>query len=333
MKVLLRANWSLLKDDTRYIGLSFRAVKRVVYILLLIFICIPSCQKEPSLVYSGPPTLEFGENGSYTLISFTASHHWRIQCSEPWVSFSKTSGSGSERSISVIVYCEHNTTYENRECTFAISINGIKQIVSVTQADNNGLLAVDIGLPVLWASCNLGASKPWEYGNYYAWGEIEPKSLYTWETYKWNKKYKDLTKYNFDEYLGVVDNKMELDSQDDVANVLLGEKWRIPTRKDFETLIATKDNSKYKWELKSIHGQRGWEIRYLRNGNSIFFPLPGEKVDISVLLPEKWGKYWSSSLGEYTSTHASHLNLEIDREPGIVGYDRSRGYPVRAVRY
>lgn len=292
-----------------------------------------SCQKESSIVYYGPYAIDFvGEESSY-VIEFTSRSRWRIVGSEPWVSFSPSSGSGSESPINVTVHCDNNTTYEKRECTFTISDSGMKQRVLVTQADNEGVLAIDIGSHVLWASCNLGASKPWEYGNYYAWGEIEPKYDYIWDTYKWFKN-QIIIKYTIGDSSDYIDNKTVLDSDDDAAKAELGGKWSIPTMEDFEALFATKNNPKYKWELKTKHGHMGWEITYLKNGNSLFFPLPGEKIDHTVLERENWGYYWSSTLVDFDYPKSRHAWLGIfDREVGthIGGLDRAYGFPVRAI--
>ena len=81
-----------------------------------------------------------------------------------------------------------------------------------------------------WATCNVGASKPEEFGGYYAWGETDEKSNYDWSTYKWcNGSYDSMTKYCVYIRDGIVDNKTVLDLEDDVANVKWGATWRMPT--------------------------------------------------------------------------------------------------------
>ena len=106
--------------------------------------------------------------------------------------------------------------------------------VTVTQPIDNHEW-VDLGLPsgTLWATCNVGANTPEEYGDYFAWGETEPKDYYGWNTYKWcNGSRYTLTKYCTDSsygYNGFVDNKAELDPEDDAAYVNWGSSWRIPT--------------------------------------------------------------------------------------------------------
>lgn len=134
--------------------------------------------------------------------------------------------------------------------------------------------AVDLGLSVFWAECNLGASSPEEYGDYYAWGETETKSEYSWDTYKWcNGSEESLTKYNNDSEFGVIDNMIELESEDDVAHVKLGEKWRLPT--DGE-LAELRENCAFEWT--TLNGIYGGKFTSLISGHTdkwIFVPAAG----------------------------------------------------------
>jgi hypothetical protein len=134
---------------------------------------------------------------------------------------------------------------------------------------------VDLGLPsgLLWAACNLGASKPEEYGDYYAWGEIWPKDEYTWETYKWCEgDDHSLTKYCYSSdygYLGFRDDKRSLKLEDDAAYVNLGKTWLIPKPNDYSELI-----SKCTWKWTQKRGVNGFSVTG-PNGNSIFLPAAG----------------------------------------------------------
>ncbi|MBQ7388798.1 MAG: hypothetical protein IJW01_05480 [Paludibacteraceae bacterium] len=102
----------------------------------------------------------------------------------------------------------------------------------------NGYVWIDLGLSVKWATCNVGATSPEKYGNYYAWGETEPKTTYTWATYKWcNGSYDTQTKYCTDSSRGTVDNKTVLELADDAANVNWGGAWRMPTDAECQELI------------------------------------------------------------------------------------------------
>ena len=157
---------------------------------------------------------------------------------------------------------------------------------------------VDLGLPsgTLWASFNLGASKPEEYGNYYAWGETEPKSVFSWSTYKWYKKEggkEGLTKYCPDPeygFDGFKDDKWILDPEDDAAHVKLGEAWRMPTAGDWDELARL-----CTLEWVSLGGVDCAKLTG-PNGNSIILPPGGGANDDSDLIGVgELGVFWSSS--------------------------------------
>jgi thiol-disulfide isomerase/thioredoxin len=152
---------------------------------------------------------------------------------------------------------------------------------------------VDLGLSVKWASFNLGASQPEEYGNYYAWGETEPKENYWWTTYKWGDSV-GLTKYDAD---GATDLS-DYDYEDDAAFVKLGSKWRIPTVEEFDELV-----SKCTWVWEKRNGVSGYRVTG-PNGNAIFFPAAGYYSYSDGNPTAGWvGEYWASSVdGEYTET-------------------------------
>ncbi len=187
--------------------------------------------------------------------------------------------------------------------------------------------AVDLGLSVKWASCNLGASKPEDYGDYYAWGETEPNEDYSWETYKWcNGSENTLTKYNTDSSYGKVDNKTVLDPADDVAHVKLGGKWRMPTVSELDELITTKTHASYKWEWKSLNSHNGWLVTYLINNNSIFLPAAG-RYPSSVGAE---GDYWSSSL--YASVPYRAFDFFFDSNRVTSRYNLSPRFSSHLVR-
>lgn len=168
---------------------------------------------------------------------------------------------------------------------------------------------VDLGLSVKWASFNLGATKPEEFGDYYAWGEIEPyysnqdpltwkegkESGYTWESYKLcmgNEA--SLTKYCYDSsfgYNGFTDNKIVLDPEDDAAHVNLGGLWRMPTVEEWFEL-----ESNCTWTWTTQNGVKG-RLVMGSNGNSIFLPAAGHRQWILLHDVGSEGFYWSSSLG------------------------------------
>ncbi len=103
------------------------------------------------------------------------------------------------------------------------------------------IVTVDLGLTSgnLWATCNIGTINPWNYGNYYAWGETQTKDYYGWENYKYcNGDEISLTKYNYDAEYGTVDNKKTLEPTDDVATVVFGAEYSIPTLADWNELLS-----------------------------------------------------------------------------------------------
>lgn len=194
--------------------------------------------------------------------------------------------------------------------------------------------AVDLGLSVYWATCNVGASKPEEYGNYYAWGETEPKSEYTWINYKFrisgdNYQNVKLSKYNTQESYGAIDNKTVLDLEDDVAHVKLGGNWRMPTIDEWREL---EDYCTWTW-TNSYNGS-GVKGRIITgpNGNSIFLPAAGCWEDANTLYVELYGNYNSSHLST-TDYSARTWGVGFGSSGFSMGgsADRSRGEPVRPV--
>ena len=186
--------------------------------------------------------------------------------------------------------------------------------------------AVDLGLSVKWASFNIGATKPEEYGNLYAWGETEPKEEYSWATYKWCAGSSSaLTKYNTRSTYGIVDNKTTLDPEDDAATSEFGGEWRMPCYEEFVELITL-----CSWENVTRNGHIGYLITG-PNGNSIFMPLAGNSVGYA----ESWGSYWSSDLCSTSDQRgiAKDFNSSSSlTSSGVPGDDwRYLGRTIRAV--
>ena len=191
--------------------------------------------------------------------------------------------------------------------------NGEKVLTRVFTIDNEGLQMltsgiinnhewVDLGLPsgLKWATCNVGAETPEDYGNYFAWGETEAKSNYDWSTYKWcNGTYDSLTKYNTNNACGTVDNKILLEVTDDAARANWGGSWRMPTDSEWKELI---DNCT--WTRVT---QNGGRLFSGPNGNSIFLPAAGWRYDTSLDDAGSEGLYRSSSLYEGAPSSACYM--------------------------
>lgn len=204
-------------------------------------------------------------------------------------------------------YFEYKGEYHTGK-TFSFTTKDIEKVQT----------AVDLGLSVKWGSCNIGASSPMEYGDYYAWGETETKADYSWSTYKWCKGSSfALTKYNALSSHGVVDNKTVLDPEDDVAHLTLGGKWRMPTAGEFFELL-----DKCTWRRK----ENDDTILYLvegPSGNAIVLPAAGSRYGTSLNDAGSFGFYWSSSLSHYSYAYGLYFDSgEVYRvyEPRVYGF-------------
>lgn len=186
-------------------------------------------------------------------------------------------------------------------------------ITYTTVSDGSKVGYVDLGLPsgTLWADRNVGASSPEDYGDYFAWGEVKPKSNYCWSTLKYctdsvGKKFCKYVAYKLNG--NVEDNRITLEPQDDAAYVNWGSSWRIPTKDQLEEL----GNSSYTtWTWTTRNNVSGFEVESKRNGNFIFLPAAGWRIDSLPIRDDGFdGKYWSSSLDDRRCFYAYQLNLE-----------------------
>lgn len=172
------------------------------------------------------------------------------------------------------------------------------------QAPVEGLEYVDLGLSVKWATFNVGATSPYETGDFFSFGETEPKDSYTRSNYKYYEpdnlvKY---TKYNFYTRYGIVDYKYRLDMEDDVARVKWGGDWRMPTIEEMEELVYN-----CYWEWTEINSSvYGYKVTG-PNGNSIFLPAG----------------YYRDDEDESTTPLTSYLSSTLSNEyPGhAIGID------------
>ena len=200
---------------------------------------------------------------------------------------------------------------------------------------------VDLGLPsgLKWASCNVGAEKPEDFGLYFAWGETQGYSGITsdkgfyWGDYKYSSgqtsststSFKGLTKYNTNSASGTVDNLTVLEQVDDAAYTS-DKTCRMPTRADFEELIA---NTTSVWE--TLNGVNGRRFTSKTNGNSIFVPAAGFCLSGSVRNVGSYGYLWSSSLYESNPRSGWYLGFNSDNVGVNDSGGRCNGFTVRAV--
>lgn len=196
---------------------------------------------------------------------------------------------------------------------------------------------VDLGLPsgTLWATMNVGAEKPEDYGDYFAWGETKGynggKNTFNWNSYKYyDTSFKTMTKYCTKSNYGSIDNKIELEMEDDAATVNWGVNWQMPSEEQFAELVNENYVTTTWTKLNDIDG---YLIVSKNNGNRIF--LPGACYYDGTSFPENInihsGNYWSRSLYSYTPEESHILRFNS------INYTRMRmlrykGLSVRPVR-
>ena len=185
---------------------------------------------------------------------------------------------------------------------------------------------VDLGLSVKWATCNVGAESPEDYGDYFAWGETQPKSTYNWSTYKWcNGSSSTLTKYNTSSSYGTVDNKTVLEAADDAATANWGGAWRMPTKAEQDEL-----REQCTWTWTTQNDVKGYKVTSKSNGNSIFLPAAGYRDVGSRDYVGSFGYYWSSTLVTDNPNDAYYLYFNSGNVDWYINY-RYFGLSVRPV--
>lgn len=193
---------------------------------------------------------------------------------------------------------------------------------------------VDLGLPsgTLWAACNVGATKPEDYGDYFAWGETigynGGKTTFNWSTYKYcSGSANTIWKYCTESSYGTVDNKKELEPADDAATVNWGSDWQMPSLNQLNEL----NNSRYTTtEWTTINGVYGRKITSKSNLKSIFLPAAGYRDGTSLSSTGSNG-YWSRSLGAGNSGYGYYLRFGSG-DVGTYGSYRYYGRSVRPVQ-
>ena len=205
------------------------------------------------------------------------------------------------------------------------SVRLVKDIVN-PDISENGHEYVDLGLSVKWATCNIGANTPEEYGDYFAWGEVEPKEVYDWNTYKWcNGSYDNLTKYNNNSTSGITDKLTILNVNDDAAIVNWGGKWRMPTDAEFTELYE-----QCTWTWITENGTNGYKV-IGPNGNSIFLPASGGIGVDNLNGEDSQAYYWSSSICSEFQSNAYSLCFSSNSVENHNNLFRCLGHSIRPV--
>ncbi len=239
-----------------------------------------------------------------------------------------------EREVMVVKY--------GNDQTFKHTISNVQEVTFEKALDWE---YVDLGLPsgTLWATCNVGAEKPEDYGYYFAWGETLPKATYSWNTYKYCKngdsmqltKYCYTNRYGYNDY---TDNLTELLAEDDAAttNPDWGIEWQTPSTAQQDELFS---NSLTTRTWTTQNGVNGLLITSKKNNKSIFLPAAGIISGMQLTGEGSAGGYWSRSLSVHqTETNSNTNNAEFVQFDSngtfYTGFPFKRciGTPVRAVR-
>ncbi|MBO7111404.1 MAG: hypothetical protein J6W18_05595 [Bacteroidaceae bacterium] len=188
--------------------------------------------------------------------------------------------------------------------------------------------AVDLGLSVKWADINVDAYRPWERGNFYAWGELEPKESYNSNSYRFYfEGTMKLTKYCNDKIYGYkeyTDIRTTLEPEDDVAHVKWGGDWRIPSKDEFLELM---DSVNCEWIYTTMGGMTGYKITSKKNYNSIFLPDASDSHGCT------GGLYWANCIDPNCASAAPHLYFNHERGHLFIStYPRDVGLTIRPVQ-
>lgn len=190
----------------------------------------------------------------------------------------------------------------------------------VQQGNPEAFEYVDLGLEVLWATCNLGAKNPEEFGNYYAWGEVEPKDEYTLENYQYYKdgKYDPLTTSSSTYIQG---------TEYDAAHVLLGDGWCMPTATDIHEL-----EKKCKWEWVEQNGVIG-QLVTGPNGKSMFLPATGLISGTELLYVPQRGYYWTAAVDYHERKYDISYYMTIGKDDlDVYVTERYKGLTIRPIK-
>ena len=263
-------------------------MRKLFFALISLFgISCESISSSTVLEVSPNTVFTFTAESSEATFTIVCEDDWMISGTNEWCSVSPTHGKGEDTVTLSVVQNRHNT---DRSVMLVIGCGSdIVPIYVYQEAENQSLIqhpqAVDLGLSVKWASCNLGADSPEKSGNFYAWGETSPKGSYYINTYPYWLDANNDELYDDEEML------LDFDISGtvyDAASANLGGKWRMPTREEVGELCYD-----CKWKWSSINGIEGMSVTG-PNGNSIFLPSAGNYV-VTTHYTGNFGLYWSST--------------------------------------
>ena len=267
--------------------------------------------------------LSFSHSVSEAKVVFQINVSWTmvVDGSPSWCSVEPASGAAGLHKVKVRV--TDNNTSEPRSVKIYLlnaSSNSVVAEIDLIQERKIPEGAVDLGLSVLWASCNVGAESPEEYGDYFAWGETTTKSSYSY----YNSVTQDWSISMLKSY-GIIGADGNLTSAYDAATANWGDKWRMPTLDEMEEL-----DNQCTWKWTTQNGVNGYKVTG-PNGNSIFLPAAGHRSNTSLFDAGSKGDYWSGSLDLYINDSACSLRFFSNGHGCVTPLDRYAGYTVRPV--
>ncbi len=301
---------------------------------------------ENGSVVSNSASYTFTVNGNRNLVAQFQQQSYTISISANPSSGGSVSGGGTYnygQSCTVHATANSNYTFSNwtensnvvsTNANYTFTVNSNRTLVANFNYNGGGTHEyVDLGLPsgLLWATCNIGADSPEDYGDYFAWGETQPKSTYDWSTYQYCMgNMNTLTKYcNHASYgyNGFTDDLTVLEACDDVATARWGSGWRMPTAEEWEELY---NNTAVTWtQQNGVNGR----LFTATNGNSLFLPAAGFRGESSLYCAGSNGLYWSSSLSTLYTSSAWYFGFGSGNYSMSMNYtNRCDGRSVRAVR-
>lgn len=273
------------------------------------------------------------DGGSSEAITVTTDGSFTVTPSASWLSVNQDGNNFT-------VTATQNSTNVTRSGSVIVALTGLdngeemKQSIKIIQGANDPLglcpdtnhpHQIDMGTGVIFACCNVGASSPTGYGDYFAWGETTTKSSYYWTTYKLcNGTNSSLTKYCNSSSNGTVDNIFQLENTDDAATVNWNNAWRMPTIDELSDL-----NTKCTWTWTTINDVAGFKVTGT-NGNVLFLPAAGFRIETGVNDVSSIGYYWSSSLYSSNASNAHCLYFNSSSH-STTYYKRNCGLSVRPV--
>lgn len=225
-------------------------------------------------------------------------------------------------------YFESISDFEDKSENYAVSdpwvsvTEGFEGVTYSPALDTGGYECVDLGLPsgIFWASRNIGASNPEDYGYYFAWGEVNPKETYNWDTYAWGTSASSFSRY------GQANQAVSLYASDDAAIVRMGSFWRMPTSSEAQEILNNTAVT-----IETLNGVNGARFTG-QNGNSIFIPAAGHKYNTDT---EELGNYcdvWTSTRVSNNKALAHTLSANLTSEAnGLGAGSRPWGIPIRGV--